>query len=61
MQNLYKLRIHFSLSMYVQFYSLVPLITEHVISVATTLRPGIHHKLLSISGVLKIINEVDVT
>jgi len=29
-------------------------------SMATALRTGMHHKLLSISEVLKIINEVDV-
>jgi hypothetical protein len=43
------------------FYYVVPLITEHVISMATTLRTGMYHKLLSVSEVLKIMNEVDVT
>jgi len=43
------------------FYSVVPLITEHVISMATTIRTSIYHKLLSISEVLKFINDVDVT
>jgi len=43
------------------FYSVVPLITEHVISMATTLRTGMYHKQLSISEVLKIVNEVDGT
>jgi len=46
MQNLYKLCIHFALSMYVQFFSVVPLITEHLISMAATLRTGMYHKLL---------------
>lgn len=43
------------------FYSVVPLITEHAISMAPTLRTGMYLTLLSISEVLKIINEVDIT
>jgi hypothetical protein len=43
------------------FYFVVPLITEHVISMSTTLRTSMYHKLLSISEVLNIINGVDVT
>jgi len=43
------------------FYSVVPLITEHMVSMATTLRSSMYHKRLSISEVLKIVNEVDGT
>jgi len=43
------------------FYSVVPLITEHLISMATTLRNSTYHKQLSISEVLKIVNEIDGT
>jgi len=43
------------------FYSVVPLIIEHVINMATTLRTGMYLKLLSISEGLKIMNGVDVT
>jgi len=37
------------------FYSVVPLITEHMISMATTLRKGMYRKRLSVSEVLNVV------